>query len=293
MSEKINYTKEAFMLPWNLVFLILAMTAAFLLNDVAAVPEIILTFTAAMELLYLGIMPRNERFQRAVKSRAIKEERKPLSDSERFKSLEKVDQKRYVRFRTLEKQIADSYKKLPYASQGLLENHLRKLDGLLDSYLNLLLLKDRYAQFTRRTAEDEVVQNIAQLRRDMADDPPRVAAIKKRRLVILEKRLGKFKKAHENLAIIEAQLETIEDVTKYIYEQSLTMRNPEELSFQLDTLVSEVEETQASVEEIEDIFAGPSGELLDELDEPLLDLENLESLPDETTTTGTRDRTRG
>ncbi|MEM8560348.1 MAG: hypothetical protein AAGG50_21205, partial [Bacteroidota bacterium] len=109
----------------------------------------------------------------------------------------------------------------------------------------------------------------------------------------LEKRLGKFKKAHENLAIIEAQLETIEDVTKYIYEQSLTMRNPEELSFQLDTLVSEVEETQASVEEIEDIFAGPSGELLDELDEPLLDLENLESLPDETTTTGTRDRTRG
>ncbi|MEL6611348.1 MAG: hypothetical protein AAFQ53_04575, partial [Bacteroidota bacterium] len=93
-----------------------------------------------------------------------------------------------------------------------------------------------------------------------------------------------FKKAHENLAIIEAQLETIEDVTKYIYEQSLTMRNPEELSFQLDTLVSEVEETQASVEEIEDIFAGPSGELLDELDEPLLDLDALDPLSDQATT---------
>ncbi|MEM8600161.1 MAG: hypothetical protein AAGF99_09600 [Bacteroidota bacterium] len=289
MSDKINYTKEAFMLPWNLVFLIGAMVAAFLLNDVAALPEIILTFTAAMELLYLGIMPRNERFQRAVKSREIAEQRKPLSDTERFKTLGKNDQKRYVRFRTLEKQIKESYKKLPYASQGLLDNHLGKLDGLLDSYLNLLMLQDRYAQFARRTEEDEVVNAIAQLRRDMEDDPPRVAAIKKRRLNILEKRLGKFKKAHENLAIIEAQLETIEDVTKYIYEQSLTMRNPEELSFQLDTLVSEVEETQASVEEIEDIFAGPSGELLDELDGPLLDIDALDPLADQTST-GRRQR---
>ena len=284
MSDKINYTKEAFMLPWNLVFLIGAMVAAFLLNDVAALPEIILTFTAAMELLYLGIMPRNDRFQRAVKSREIAEQRKPLSGTERFKTLGKNDQKRYVRFRTLEKQIKESYKKLPYASQGLLDNHLGKLDGLLDSYLNLLMLQDRYKQFARRTEEDEVVNAIARLRRDMEDDPPRVAAIKKRRLNILEKRLGKFKKAHENLAIIEAQLETIEDVTKYIYEQSLTMRNPEELSFQLDTLVSEVEETQASVEEIEDIFAGPSGELLDELDEPLLDLDALDPLSDQATT---------
>ena len=289
MSDKINYTKEAFMLPWNLVFLIGAMVAAFLLNDVAALPEIILTFTAAMELLYLGIMPRNDRFQRAVKSREIAEQRKPLSDTERFKTLGKNDQKRYVRFRTLEKQIKESYKKLPYASQGLLDNHLGKLDGLLDSYLNLLMLQDRYKQFARRTEEDEVVNAIARLRRDMEDDPPRVAAIKKRRLNILEKRLGKFKKAHENLAIIEAQLETIEDVTKYIYEQSLTMRNPEELSFQLDTLVSEVEETQASVEEIEDIFAGPSGELLDELDEPLLDLDPLDPLSDQATT-GQRQR---
>ena len=78
-------------------------------------------------------------------------------------------------------------------------------------------------------------------------------------------------------------------MTKYIYEQSLTMRNPEELSFQLDTLVSEVEETQASVEEIEDIFAGPSGELLDELDEPLLDLDPLDPLSDQATT-GQRQR---
>ncbi|MDE2995149.1 MAG: hypothetical protein OXT73_00195 [Bacteroidota bacterium] len=77
--------------------------------------------------------------------------------------------------------------------------------------------------------------------------------------------MERSKKGQENLEIIEAQLETIEDVIKYIHEQSLTLRNPEEISFQLDTLLTEVEETQASVEELEEVFANPV-DLLSEMD---------------------------
>jgi hypothetical protein len=83
-----------------------------------------------------------------------------------------------------------------------------------------------------------------------------VAAVQERRLGILQKRLDLYKKAGENLAVIDGQLRTIEEVTLYLRDQSLTMQNPENVSFQLDTLVSEVEETQASVSEIEDLFAG-------------------------------------
>src|SRR5690606_31695222 len=101
------------------------------------------------------------------------------------------------------------------------------------------------------------------LRAEMANDPPRVRQVKERRLQILGKRLDKFKKANENLDLIEAQLATIEDVTRYVYEQSLTMQNPEEVSFQLDTLVSEVEETQASVEALEEAFSDPMAYLSD------------------------------
>ena len=69
----------------------------------------------------------------------------------------------------------------------------------------------------------------------------------------------------KNLEIIKAQLETIIDVTKYIHEQSLTLRNPEEITFQLDTLLQEVEETQATVVEMEEVFANPM-DLLSEMD---------------------------
>jgi hypothetical protein len=63
--------------------------------------------------------------------------------------------------------------------------------------------------------------------------------------------------SRKHAKIIEAQLDTIDDVIQYIHEQSLTLRNPEEITFQLDTLLSEVEETESTVAQIEDIFTSP------------------------------------
>lgn len=267
-DEQINFFKEAFMSPVNLVFLITALVAALLTGGIPAVPQLVLLFTAAAELLYLGTVPRSDRFKRLVRSRHAAERNKPPSDREIVRSLHKEDQKRYVRFRNIEKAIRDNFSKLSYASQGMLDAHVQKIDGLLDSYLNMLQLKDKYVNFTLRQGENEIVRDISQLRGEMENDPPRVKSIKARRLQILEKRLLKFKKANENLEIIEAQLATIEDVTRYVYEQSLTMQNPEEVSFQLDTLVNEVEETQSSVEAIEEAFGDPTNFLSDmDLDE--------------------------
>ena len=147
----------------------------------------------------------------------------------------------------------------------MLDSHVKKINGLLDSYLNLLYQEERYEYTSRTSSEGEVVSAIEALREDMSDDAPRVRSIKERRLRILEQRLGRFKKGRENVEIIKAQLETIEDVVKYIHEQSLTLSNPEEITFQLDTLLTEVEETQLAIEEIEEVFARPT-DLLRDLD---------------------------
>ncbi|MFT5142721.1 MAG: hypothetical protein ACI80V_002091 [Rhodothermales bacterium] len=268
MTEVQNYTKEAFLHPWNLTFLIVSMLSAFTVSSfLGATPlfETILLFAAAMELLFLGYLPRQERFQRAVKSRRAEEHAKPPSQKEVFQHLTKHSQRRYARLRKLEKEIRSNYLKLSYASQGMLDSHLKKVNTLLDSYLNLLYQKERYEYTAHSSTETEVVRSIEELRRDMAEDSDRVRAIKSRRMRILEQRLERSKKGKENLEIIEAQMETIEDVALYIHEQSLTLRNPEEISFQLDTLLSEVEETQASVEELEAVFANPM-DLLSDLD---------------------------
>ena len=266
MSEpKVNYTKEAFLLPINLIFLITAMAITFFTIGTEPWGSLIPTFAMAAELLYLGIMPRQEKFRRAVKAQAAAEHAKPPSEKDVFRLLAKANQKRYIRMRNLEKSIKANYAKLGYASQGLLDSHVQKLTGLLDSHLNLLHSQERYRRFSQTTSEREVVEAIESIRNEIDSDPPKVQAIKRRRLGILERRLEKFKKTKENLEVIEAQLETIEDVTKYIHEQSLTMSNPEEITFQLDTLLSEVEETQAAVEEVEAVFASPA-DLLGDMD---------------------------
>ncbi|MCZ6704673.1 MAG: hypothetical protein O6942_02105 [Bacteroidetes bacterium] len=263
----INYTKEAFLHPWNLTFLIVSMLVAFSVSlmDPIWPFNVALILASAMELIFLGNMPRQERFRRAVRSRRAAEHAKPPSQKELFHSLIRQSQRRYARLKKLEKEIASNYRKLSYASQGMLDSHLSKINGLLDSYLKLLYQKERYEFTSKSSTESEVVTAMEKLRLDMVDDPPRVKAVKARRLRILEQRLDRSKNGQENLEIIKAQLETIEDVTKYILEQSLTLRNPEEITFQLDTLLSEVEETQASVVEMEEVFAAPA-DLLSELD---------------------------
>lgn len=270
MSDKnVNYTKEAFLHPWNLAFLIAAMLISFSVSVASNTTwafETILLFASAIELLYLGIMPRQDRFRRAVRSRRAAEHAKPPSQKEIFHVLTKHSQRRYARLRKLGRDIQGNYRKMSYASQGMLDSHVKKINGLLDSYLTLLYQRERYQYSSQTTTEADVLRAMEELKDDMSDDPPKVLAIKERRLKILEQRLSRFKKGSENLEIIEAQLETVEDVVKYIHEQSLTLNNPEEITFQLDTLLTEVEETQLAVEEIEEVFSKPTTGLLDDLD---------------------------
>lgn len=273
MNDDVNYTKAALFNTWNLVFLLAVVVTAAALGIIgvapAWLPELILLLGAGTEMVYLGMMPRNERFKRYVRAKKQAEKNKAPSQREIFSQLRNQSQRRYAKLRKLKEQIRTNYQKLSYASQGILTNHVEKIDGLLDSYLDLLHQRERYRDFMDSATENQIIESIEALKRDMADDSDRVKAVKQRRLTVLERRLARFRKAHENLEIIGAQLSTIEDVVRYIHEQSWTLQNPEEVTAQLDALMREVEETQSSIREIEDVFASPSEFLDEEVDEDL------------------------
>jgi len=280
MNDDVNYTKEAFLNTWNLVLLLAVAVTAIGLGVANLAPgwlvNLLVVIGAGAELLYLGVMPRNHRFRRHVRSQKIAERNQSPSQREVFSQLRNRSQRRYAKLRKLRDQIRDNYQRLSYASQGILDNHLDKIDGLLESYLDLLHQRERYRDFTNSTTEDEVRASIETLKHDMADDAERVRSVKERRLKVLEQRLARIRKAEENLEIIGAQLGTIEDVVKYIHEQSWTLQDPQEVTMQLDTLLEEVAETQSSIREIEDVFSSPT-DYLDDVD----DLEALDAELDE------------
>ena len=305
MNEDINYAKEAFLNTWNLVFLLVVATVAAGTGLTGLAPswlfELILVLGAGLEFLYMGVMPRNSRFQRHVRSQKQAERNKPLPQGELYRQLHRRSQRRYYKLRELKNEIRANYQQLSYASQGILNSHIKKIDGLLRSYLELLHQRERYRDLAENSTESSIRQSIEELKEDMADDSDRVKAVKQRRLNVLQKRLARFRKASENLEIIGAQLGTVEDVVKYIHEQSWTLQNPKEVTMQLDSLLEEVEETQRSIHEIEDVFSASADfdDDLDALDEELqaatdepLDLPETEAAPSNEQTGSTQSRVR-
>ena len=112
--------------------------------------------------------------------------------------------------------------------------------------------------------KEEVIKQIEEIKTLESEKLKRTKA---RRVAIMQKRLQKFKIAKEKYLVCETHLETIEDAVRYIYEQSMTMSNPEEIGFQLDNLLTEVDETSQLIEDLDqDILPEYTTEWETELD---------------------------
>jgi hypothetical protein len=252
-----------------------ATITAFGLSGMGLVSNLVLTMTFGVELMYLGIVPRLPRFRKNIKLRKLRERNPAAEEKSTFQELDQKSQKRFLVLKHLAKLIKENFDKLPYSSQGLLENIRDKIEELISNYLTLLDLHKRYQLYMNTSLEDTLkreVQEEEQKIEDMESD--RLKRTKKRRIGILKKRLKKFNIAKEKYLICETHLETIEDAIRYIYEQSMTMSNPEEIGFQLDNLLEEVEETSQIIDDLDSEILPLHSDLDDlDLDSDFLEIE--------------------
>lgn len=283
MSEEksINFTREAFLHPLNLGVLLVSAISAFVLSDMGLTANLILTMTFGVELMYLGIVPKLPRFRKNIKLKKLRERNPAAEQKSTFQELDQKSQKRFLVLKHLAKLIKENFDKLPYSSQGLLENIRNKIQELISNYLTLLDLHRRYQIYMDSSVEDSLRREVKEEERKMENmESDRLKRTTARRVGILKKRLKKFKVAKEKYLICETHLETIEDAIRYIYEQSMTMSNPEEIGFQLDNLLEEVEETSQLIDDLDKDILPVHSELdtledLD-LDSDFLDLEEQE-----------------
>lgn len=249
----INYTQEAFLNPINLGGLLVATIGALFFSNLSMdAANLMLTAVFGVELMYLGVVPRLPRFRKRIELKKIKEKHATSNEKALFQALDAASQKRFLVLKHLSTLIQENFEKLPYSSQGLLENIQKKIDELLSNYLTLLDLIKRYEVYLNTSLEsslkEEVVRQIEEIK---AIDSEKLKRTKSRRVAIMKKRLNKFKIAKEKYLVCETHLETIEDAVRYIYEQSMTMSNPEEIGFQLDNLLTEVDETSQLIEDLD------------------------------------------
>lgn len=265
-QDSINFTREAFLHPFNLGFLFTAALTAFFVNDIGLMSNFVFTMAIGIELVYLGVIPKTDAFKRMVLSRAVKEKPTKLKEKELFYNLNTQSQKRFLVLKHISDKIQSNFNKFPYTSKGLTGSIQQKIDDLLSNYIAMLDSYERYAAYIRATKETDLESEIAELMDELNSiESEKLRQIKSRRLAIIRKRREKLKVARERLQICESQLETIEDAVRYIYEQSITMANPEQIGFQLDNLLNDVEETVNIVEDLEDDLL-PGYNMLQQID---------------------------
>lgn len=258
LENTINFTKEAFLHPVNLVCLLAGTISALIFNDVGLVSNTLLTFTFGAELIYLGVVPRLPSYQKNIRLKKKKEEAEDSGDKMIFHQLDPRSQKRFLVLKHITKEVSKNFDTLPYTSKGMLEHIQKKMDDLLTTYLTLLDMNRRFQIYMNSEVEDEIRQKVEQQENHVEEiDSAQLRKTRERRLQILNKRLKKFDAAKEKFLICETHLETIEDAIRYIYEQSMTMPNAEDVGVQLDHLLSEMEETTQIIEELDkDLLPG-------------------------------------
>ncbi|HEY6337961.1 MAG TPA: hypothetical protein VIW68_05665 [Candidatus Sulfotelmatobacter sp.] len=277
-SKDINFVKEAFHLQYN--WIALAGAGVFALLSGSLLPAIL---AGGVELMYLAIVPQNWRFQRLVRSWKFAEEQQKHQQqlSQMLRTLPSDMQSRYWKLGEVCSSIHNNFNQLSTTSQIFLQQMDGRLSGLLNGYARLLLAAAQQQQYMRSTDRNEITREVATLQKTLASDPPRVQEINKKRVEILNKRLEKYDKLCENRKVVDAQLAAVEDVLHLIRDQSVTMRDPQQISDQLDNLVHDVEETEQTVQQVEAIF-----------NDLTPDMEGIMSMDDTSTSSSMPNRTR-
>jgi hypothetical protein len=257
-QENISFVKEAFNLQYN--WILLAGAGVFALITGSFLPVLL---AGGLELMYLAIVPQNYRFQRLVRSWkfAEQQQQKQQKLSEMLRGLPAEMQSRYIHSAQVCTSIRANFEQFSSTSQIFLREVDTRLQGLLSGYARLLLAADQQQQYMKSTNADEIKREIAVLERTLNTNPPKVQEINKKRIEILTKRVEKYEKICENRKIVDAQCAAVEDVLMLVRDQSVSMRDPQQVSERLDSLVHDVEQTEQTVQQVESIFSDLSPDL--------------------------------
>ena len=256
--EDVNFVKEAFSLQYN--WIALAGAGAFALISGSFLPIIL---AAGVELMYLAVVPNNFRFQRLVRSWKFSEQQKQNQQklSDMLRSLPTEMKSRYIHSAQVCNSIRSNFAQFSSTSQIFLQQIDSRLHGLLNGYARLLLAAAQQQQYMTSTDANDIKREIAALQKALSSDPPKVQEINKKRVEILTKRQEKFDKICENRKVVDAQCAAVEDVLMLVRDQSVTMRDPQQVSERLENLVHDVEQTEQTVQQVEAIFNEMSPDL--------------------------------
>lgn len=249
MAKGPNFLKAAFLLPANLMGLATAAASAAMTGS-----ELPALVALGVEAVYLAVVPWSRPFQRAVRARtpeAQADQAQQQAVQGLVGELSPSQREHYQQLVALREKILANYGKLP-GGRVLAASSEGKLDGLLTSFLRLVVTLNQYRAYLNSAERQQLEKELLSLQVEVEEETnPRLKDVKGKRVEILRKRLARFDQARESREVVSHQLASIEDLMRLTHEQSIAIRDPEAVNRQLDALSAEAHATDESVREME------------------------------------------
>ncbi|MBI5368606.1 MAG: hypothetical protein HZA54_16340 [Planctomycetes bacterium] len=214
---------------------------------------------AGWELAWMWLVPNHPRWQRRVRAeylrvRDVKDQeeldgmlrRLPDYERNKYRELESVTQR-------IERMVEDA----PESARSTMEAGVTRLRDLLKTYIRMQTSRARIREFVKGSEIDDIQRQIRKLEQELSDPAMADALrrVKGSNLDVLNQRLARALKAHENERVLEANQQTIENTLKLIRDNLVSMDNPAGVSHQINSVVAEMQLNEQFMSEM-DSFLG-------------------------------------
>jgi hypothetical protein len=248
-KPKAPYTKYAFQNPYNYAIMGGFASAAVLTGNwwlgLAG---------AGAEALWMLFAPDSRLLRKTWFDKRFQEEEAARRRAEleaKFKSLPDTDAMRCIALKEKQDQINSLAQENPAFTVDLLSGELKKLDDLVNAFVDLQVTCARYQQYLESVDVGEIERDLRRYEqiRDQAKDDDERRTLAQKNLAVLQKRKDKYAEIRRYLSSTRGQLELIENTFRLLADQIVTMRSPKELGGQLDELLDGVEAVRQTARE--------------------------------------------
>ena len=256
MSEprrKKSLLRRAFANQYN--YILLGGAGLFALATFSWLPLVV---GAGIEALWLTFGPDTGFFRRWVEKQETAEARDRFA-RQAAAALASLDKGYVSRFKQLE-ELAEEISKLaednPSLETSLIQEEMKKLGSLLNSFLQMALVHQRLGEYIGDNSETEIQREINRLERALQGERNReVQASLRQNLALEEKRMRQHARIASAFKVVTIKMDTLEKAFRYLRSHILAIGKQEDLSSEIDELVvgvDSVAELQAETEPLMD-----------------------------------------
>lgn len=161
--------------------------------------------------------------------------------------------KRYDAMEALCKAIEANYQGLSGISQAYLSEQRDKLDVILRGCLSRLMALQRYDSVSNSARPYQIEDEIAALEKELQEQglPERAANALRKNLELKRRLLASFSEIGSTVKTLLTELDSMESLLEVLYQNSISLRDPQAISEELDTIVRQSEDSERIVREME------------------------------------------